>query len=65
MKKIGIIGAMDNEVRTLIQMMDIEKTVDKASLKFYIGKLEGKRHCFSSMWNRKSKCCIMCTNINK
>ena len=42
MKKIGIIGAMDNEVRTLIQMMDIEKTVEKASLKFYIGKLEGK-----------------------
>ena len=42
MKKIGIIGAMDKEVRTLIQMMDIEKTVDKASLKFYIGKLEGK-----------------------
>ena len=33
---------MDNEVRTLIQMMDIEKTVEKASLKFYIGKLEGK-----------------------
>ena len=33
---------MDKEVRTLIQMMDIEKTVDKASLKFYIGKLEGK-----------------------
>ena len=29
MKKIGIIGAMDKEVRTLIQMMDIEKTVDK------------------------------------
>ena len=42
MKKIGIIGAMENEVKTLIQMMDIEKTVDKASLKFYIGKLEGK-----------------------
>ena len=42
MKKIGIIGAMDKEVRTLIQMMDIEKTVDTASLKFYIGKLEGK-----------------------
>ena len=38
MKKIGIIGAMENEVKTLIQMMDIEKTVDKASLKFYIGK---------------------------
>ena len=31
MKKIGIIGAMENEVKTLIQMMDIEKTVDKAS----------------------------------
>lgn len=42
MNKIGIIGAMDNEIRSLIQMMEIEKTVDKASLKFYIGKLEQK-----------------------
>lgn len=42
MNRIGIIGAMENEVRTLIKMMDIEKTVDKVSLKFYIGKLEQK-----------------------
>ena len=42
MNKIGIIGAMDNEVRTLIEMMDIEKTIDKVSLKFYVGKLEQK-----------------------
>ena len=42
MKKIGIIGAMDQEVRTLKSLMNIEKTVEKASLKFYEGKLEGK-----------------------
>lgn len=42
MNKIGIIGAMDKEVKTLISLMEIEKTVDKASLKFYIGKLEQK-----------------------
>ena len=33
---------MDQEVRTLKSLMDIEKTVGKASLKFYEGKLEGK-----------------------
>ena len=42
MNKIGIIGAMDKEVSTLISLMEIEKTVDKASLKFYIGSLKGK-----------------------
>ena len=42
MNKIGIIGAMDKEVKTLISLMEIEKTVDKASLKFYIGSLKGK-----------------------
>ncbi len=65
MKKIGIIGAMDNEVRTLIQMMDIEKTVEKASLKFYIGKLEGKDIVLVQCGIGKSKCSIMCTNTNK
>ena len=42
MNKIGIIGAMELEVSTLRSLMDIEKTVEKASLKFYEGKLEGK-----------------------
>lgn len=42
MNRIGIIGAMENEVRTLIKMMDIEKIIDKVSLKFYVGKLEQK-----------------------
>ena len=42
MKKIGIIGAMELEVTTLRSLMDIERTVKKASLTFYEGKLEGK-----------------------
>ena len=37
MNKIGIIGAMELEVSTLRSLMDIEKTVEKASLKFYEG----------------------------
>ena len=42
MNKIGIIGAMELEVSTLKSLMEIEKTVKKASLTFYEGKLEGK-----------------------
>lgn len=39
---IGIIGAMDEEVDILKDIMSIEKTVEKANLKFYVGKLENK-----------------------
>ncbi|MDU2687041.1 5'-methylthioadenosine/adenosylhomocysteine nucleosidase [Paeniclostridium sordellii] len=42
MNKIAIIGAMDEEVDILRDVMDIEETIEKASLKFYVGKLEGK-----------------------
>lgn len=42
MKKIGIIGAMDEEVDILVELMDIKETVEKASLKFYKGTLEGR-----------------------
>lgn len=42
MNKIGIIGAMDEEVDILVEIMDIRETVEKASLKFYEGKIEGK-----------------------
>ena len=42
MNKIAIIGAMDEEVDILKDVMDIEETIEKASLKFYVGKLEGK-----------------------
>ncbi|HBI91466.1 MAG TPA: 5'-methylthioadenosine/adenosylhomocysteine nucleosidase [Terrisporobacter glycolicus] len=42
MKKVGIIGAMELEVTTLRSLMNIEKTVKKASLTFYEGKLEDK-----------------------
>lgn len=42
MKRIGIIGAMDEEVDILIQLMEVRETVEKASLKFYKGTLEGK-----------------------
>ncbi|RDY26338.1 5'-methylthioadenosine/adenosylhomocysteine nucleosidase [Romboutsia weinsteinii] len=42
MNRIGIIGAMDEEVDILVELMDIKETVEKASLKFYEGTLEGK-----------------------
>ena len=42
MNIIGIIGAMDEEIDILVDLMEIEKVVEKASLKFHKGKLEGK-----------------------
>lgn len=42
MNIIGIIGAMDEEVDILVELMDIKETIEKASLKFYVGKLEEK-----------------------
>lgn len=42
MNKIAIIGAMDEEVDILKDIMDIKETVEKASLKFYVGRLEDK-----------------------
>lgn len=42
MKTIGIIGAMDEEVSILLELMDIKQTVNKASLEFNRGILEGK-----------------------
>ena len=42
MNRIGIIGAMDEEVDILVELMDIKETIEKASLKFYKGTLEGK-----------------------
>lgn len=42
MNKIGIIGAMDEEVDILKDIMNIKETIEKASLKFYVGKLENK-----------------------
>ena len=42
MNRLGIIGAMDEEVDILVELMDIKETIEKASLKFYKGTLEGK-----------------------
>lgn len=42
MNRIGIIGAMDEEVDILKDMMVVKETIEKASLKFYVGKLEEK-----------------------
>lgn len=39
-KIIGIIGAMEEEVDTLKESMQIDKITDLAGLKFYVGKLE-------------------------
>lgn len=42
MNKIGIIGAMDEEVSILKEKMELSKVVDMASMEFYEGKLSGK-----------------------
>ena len=42
MIRVGIIGAMDEEVDILKEIMDIQDTVEKSGLRFYIGKLEDK-----------------------
>ena len=42
MSKIGIIGAMDEEVNILKDEMEINETIKIASMDFYIGKLESK-----------------------
>lgn len=39
---IGIIGAMDEEVEQIVQVMEVEKEEVKASMTFKAGKLEGK-----------------------
>ena len=40
-KKIGIIGAMEEEVEALRKKMDAPQKVTKASMDFYSGKLNG------------------------
>ncbi|HBE07810.1 MAG TPA: 5'-methylthioadenosine/adenosylhomocysteine nucleosidase [Lachnospiraceae bacterium] len=40
--KIGIIGAMDVEVAKLKADMEVSRVVEKASMEFYEGKLNGK-----------------------
>lgn len=40
--KIGIIGAMEEEVLSLISEMEIEDTIKKCSMEFNVGKLQGK-----------------------
>ncbi len=42
MNRIGIIGAMDEEVDILVELMNVAETIEKASLKFYKGTLENK-----------------------
>lgn len=42
MNTIAIIGAMDEEVDILKDIMDVRETIEKASLKFYVGTLQGK-----------------------
>ena len=42
MNNIGIIGAMDEEIDILVNLMEVNEVIEKASLKFYKGKLENK-----------------------
>ena len=42
MKKLGIIGAMDEEVSILKEKLEAEQVKTIASMDFHVGKLEGK-----------------------
>lgn len=42
MKKIGIIGAMDEEIELLLTKINISETIDIAKMKFYCGIIQGK-----------------------
>ncbi|MDF2546859.1 5'-methylthioadenosine/adenosylhomocysteine nucleosidase [Anaerosolibacter sp.] len=42
MNRIGIIGAMDEEVHLLKEKMNLEETIDIAGMTFYSGRLENK-----------------------
>ncbi len=59
MKKIGIIGAMELEVEELKRKMEVSRKVEKTSMEFLEGTLNGtpvaKRH-----W--KSKCGALCAD---
>ncbi len=41
MTKLGIIGAMDEEIETLLERMENKETVDRAGSLFHAGTLEG------------------------
>ena len=61
---IGIIGAMEEEVKALL-----DKTEDIHENKildcvFYEGKIDNKQHIrYLTRWNRKSKFCYLCNII--
>ena len=42
---LGIIGAMDEEIVQLQNLMDVESTGEIGGMLFNLGKLEGKRYC--------------------
>jgi len=42
MNRIGIIGAMDQEIALLKNTMEIEAVEEKAGMKFFLGTLEGR-----------------------
>ena len=49
---VGIIGAMEEEVRELIEDMTECEMQEKASMKFYKGQLYGKRSSCCTERNR-------------
>ncbi|SCP96346.1 5'-methylthioadenosine/adenosylhomocysteine nucleosidase [Anaerobium acetethylicum] len=42
MNRLGIIGAMEEEVEKLKELMDVKEVVKKASMEFYRGTLKGR-----------------------
>lgn len=64
MNRIGIIGAMEEEVAMLKEQMKDVTVKEKAAMEFFHGTLN-KRSCCGSFRNRKSKCRNLCTDFSR
>ena len=64
---IGIIGAMEEEVAVLKQEMDIEETVDYASMQFCKGTLCGKNVVVvrSGVGKVNAGICHLCSDFSR
>ena len=65
MNKIGIIGAMEEEVALLLEKIKLEEKVEKAGLEFYVGKLRGKDVVVVKCGVGKVNSCYVYSDINK
>ena len=65
MNRIGIIGAMEEEVAMLKEQMKDVTVKEKAAMEFFHGTLNKKEVVVVSFRNRKSKCRNLCTDFSR